>query len=108
MVTDFREHVCDILDHSKCAFGEDVVYTPRGQQPINIRGIFDREFQQVDPDTEIVIASNTPMLGVKLADIPFKPKKGDKVKIRNIEYKLTDAQEDGQGGASLILHKVSS
>ena len=35
-----------------------------------------------------------------------KPQQGDRVEIEDEVFRVTDAQEDGQGGATLIMQKV--
>lgn len=105
---DFRDCVNDLLEVATCVFGEDVRYFPkRGGGGFKIRGIFDTPFEQVDPDTEAVVASNSVSLGVKLKDLPFPPEKGDKILIREVAYRVIDSQEDGQGGAELFLHRAA-
>lgn len=106
MPRDFRDLACNILDACKACFGESVKYVPKVGAPFDIRGIFDNQFEQVDPDTEIVVASNQPTLGIKLADLPLPPAKGDKVFVRDLEYRVIDSQEDGVAGAVLFLHRT--
>ena len=103
---DFRELACEVLDLCECVFGEDVTYEPIRGGSYEIRGIFDNQFEQVDPDTEVVIASNAPTLGVKLADLPGPPVKGDIVIIREKRFRVIDSQEDGVVGSTLLLHEV--
>lgn len=110
--TDFKDHANDILDCAKFAFGDhkthdkQVIYEPKRGGSFTIVGIFDNQFEQVDPNTEQVIADNQPTLGVKLDDLPYKPEKGDKVTIRKKKYRVIDSQEDGVAGATLFLHEV--
>lgn len=86
--------------------GEPVTYRPRKGGTFAIDGIFDEAFRQVDPDTQEVVASNNPRVGIKLKDIPFKPEQGDEIRIRNKIYRVKDSQEDGLGGTSLLLTEV--
>lgn len=105
----FGECVSDLLNTatSACAFGESVKYIPlKTGSSFTISAIFDGPFEQVDPDTEVVVASNQFTIGVKLSDLQFAPVKGDKVEIREILYRVIDSQEDGQGGSEIMLHKV--
>lgn len=103
---DFRDRVDRILNHCKKTFGERVTYHPYKGGSIVITGIFDNRHESVDPETEQVISSNQPVLGVNLNDVDFEIKINDKVKIRNLLYKIIEVREDGQGGAQLILHKT--
>lgn len=102
----FKDKVGDLLSKAVCAFGEDVRYRSKAGGTIKLRAIFDNEYQVVDPNTDTVVSSNVPRLGIKLADLPFKPIQGDQVTIGSTLYKVIDSQEDGQGGASLLLHKA--
>ena len=94
------------LDLLTTCLGEQVVYFPCRGGSVEIDAVFDRSYVSVDPETEQVISTNEPMLGVRLADLPFKPQKNDSVLICGEKFKVIDSQEDGQGGASLLLHRV--
>ena len=87
-------------------FGEEVLYKPLKGGSYNLQAVFDRNFQQVDPDTEVIIASNVPAIGVNLNDMYEKPEQGDEVEIEDELFRVSDSQEDGQGGSTLILQKV--
>ena len=86
MSIDFRDRVSKILDASTRNFGEDVVLMPKKGGQYNIRGIFDNEWESVDPDTEQVISSQQPVLGINLHGISIRPISGDKLKIRNLKW----------------------
>jgi len=91
-------------------FGERVRYIPAdGSGEFTRMAVFDRNFHQVDPDTEALIASNLPAIGVNLNDWPKPPEQGDKVKIISTgeTFTVNDSQEDGQGGATLMLTNVT-
>ena len=40
-----------------------------------------------------------------MSDIPFPPDKRDEVRIGLRRFSVADSQEDGQGGARIILHE---
>lgn len=103
----FEELGCCILDAAKFAFGDTVPaqYLPKSGGSFPLTGIFDNQFEQVDPDTEQVIASNQIIYGIKLKDLPFPVEKGDKLKMRNKIFIIHDSQEDGVAGAVLFLHE---
>lgn len=105
----FDKLVCGILDCAVDVFGFDVTYMPVAGGSFTIRAIFDNNFQQVDPDTETVIASNIPRLNLKLKDLKdvgVVPCKKDRVDVKGTLYQVVDSQEDGQGASELWLHKV--
>jgi hypothetical protein len=92
------------MDKCLDSFGEEVIFTSQGLSPIPIQAIFDNEFQTVDPQTGTVVISTQPVIGVKDVHLPQKPSKGDRVKIRGVDYKIIDHQPDGQAGSRLFLH----
>lgn len=105
-MVDFRDRVNRVLNSCTKTFGEDCSYYPPDRNgSFLIRGVFDNNYQAVDPDTEQVISANQPVLGVNLFDLDFEMKIKGKVKIRNLTYIINEIREDGQGGAKLILHK---
>jgi hypothetical protein len=95
------------MDKCLATFGEEVLYTSEGLSPITIQAIFDNEFQQVDPQTGAVVISTQPVIGIKYDQLPQKPKSGDRVRIRYIDYRVIEDQPDGQAGSRLLLHKIS-
>lgn len=103
---DFRERVDRVLKHCTKTFGESVQYYPQSGGSHKLQAIFDNEFESVDPETEQVISSNQPVLGVNLNDVNFELRTNDSVKVRNLRFKIIEVREDGQGGAQLFLHKV--
>lgn len=85
-----------------------MILYPKAGGVLKIRGVFDNEYQAIDPDTEKTISANQPALGINLNDIPREVLAGDEVKIRGVSFRVIDKQEDGQGGAVLLLHKVKA
>lgn len=86
--------------------GDDVVYKPKKGGTFTIRGIYDEKFEQIDADTEELIASNIPSLGINLADLPFPPEQGDEVRLYDGRcFLVTDSREDGLGGSTLLMHR---
>lgn len=102
----FKAMVDSLLSHNINVFGERVYYKPLKGGSYYLQAVFDRNFEQVDPDTQVVIASNVPILGVNLNNMFGKPENGDEVKILDEFFRVVDSREDGQGGASLVLQKV--
>lgn len=111
-IGDFRGLVDDILGACTDVFGESVTFYPdekNGGGVYKMRAIFDNSYQAVDPDTEEIISGNQATLGVNLNDFAKRScqiNRNDKFRVRNILYRAIDIQEDGQGGAVVILHKI--
>lgn len=106
-MVDFRDRVKRVLRSSTKLFGEWVQYYPKNGGTYKLRGIFDHDYQAVDPDTEQLVSSNQPALGLNMNDFEFQIKQRDQVQIRNVRYSVIDSREDGQGGVTLLLHKVN-
>lgn len=101
---DFRHRVNRILKSATRTFGENVTYFPNVGGAFVIRAIFDNEFKMIDPDTEQLISANEPGIGINLNDFNFPIRTGkDEVEIRGQRFIVRDKQEDGQGGATLLL-----
>lgn len=96
-----------VLGNCLTTFGEDVVYTPQGQPAVNMTGIFDELYEGVDPNTNAIITSRQPILGIRDSDLGLTPRQDDQVLVRGILYRVKEVETDGQGGSRLYLHKVS-
>jgi len=81
-------------------------YIPKVGVGFDVRGIFDNEYKAVDPDTQAIVSSLVPNLGVKLSDLPQSPQNGDMVFVQDQKFRIIEVQKDVHGGARLFLHKV--
>lgn len=88
--------------------GETVQFFPKSGGRIDIQGVFDNEASLVDPDTERLVTSTQPILGIRLRDLDKIPLEGDEVVVRGERFKVVDIREDGLGGASLFISRVSN
>ncbi|MDZ4678402.1 MAG: hypothetical protein SGI74_12935 [Oligoflexia bacterium] len=86
-------------------FGVLFTYMPNGGSPFVVRGVFKKEFVEVNTGQGIGTASLHPTLGIRLSDLDAKPTFGDQVQIGTDLYNIIESQEDGGGGAILILQK---
>lgn len=75
-----------------------------GGAEYGINAVFDESWELVDPETEAIISSNQPKIGIRLRDLHKVPDQDDHVIIGSKRYLVKDSLEDGQGGASLVLH----
>lgn len=101
----FKCRVDKMLETIINATGETVEYRPVNGGSFEICAVFDNEAQLVDPDSEQLVSSNEPAIGIRLRDLPNFPKYNDIVVAEKETYRVIDIREDGQGGASLLLHK---
>lgn len=103
---DFAAATQGALGACLSSFGETVTYTPGIGVAKSISGIFGAVSAAVEVGEGVFSRSVAPRLGIRLSDLDNPPKKADRVTIRSIVYRVDDIEEDGQGGASLGLHKV--
>lgn len=94
-----------VLDLCKRALGRDATYLPAVGSPVSIRGVFGSTHVEVNVGQVAPMSSLAPSLGIKLSDLPLRPKKGDRVTVAGTTYRIIDSQEDGEGGALLILQR---
>jgi hypothetical protein len=104
-MSNWQNLTAQVMDKCLGTFGEEVIYTAEDIGPVRINAIFDNEFQTIDPQSGAVVISTQPIIGVKDADLPQAPSKGDLVQIRGVDYRIVDHQQDGQAGSRLFLHK---
>lgn len=106
-MSDFRKLVDNVLKTSTRVFGEEVKFFPVSGGVFKFNAIFDNAYQAVDPDTEEIISANQSLLGVNLNDIKGNEVfKEDVFEVRGKKYRVIDVQEDGQGGATVLIQKV--
>jgi hypothetical protein len=100
----FSDLTGQILDACTAAFGETVEHRPAVGSAYSTTGIYSERGTEVDGP--LVVQTNAPALGIKLADFTVTPKAGDRVYLRSTVYKVARVDPDGEGGATLHLHKV--
>ena len=105
----FQAQTALLLSSCLRSFGEPAVYLPvQSTQRINITVIFDETFRTLDVETGTTVQSTQPKAGIKLSELPFEPRAGDRLLIRNKTYRITEYQPDGQGGAEVLLTEKSN
>ena len=97
----------NILAAALQSFGEDVVYTPVGGNPIaGARGVFRARSVAIDPDTGAQVNSENPVLGVQFSNLGWVPKQNDSVVVRGVSYRVARLVKDGEGGGYVILNEI--
>lgn len=87
-------------------FGVPVKYG-RNAVFYEITGIFDHNHFEVDVNSGVPISTVSPVLGVRVADLPDgKAEKSDRVEVNGTLYRLVDFKPDSCGGAKLFLQEV--
>jgi hypothetical protein len=86
-------------------FARSALYTPASGVAYAVRGIFDAEYQAVDPDTGSPVISTQPILRVPVYELQTVPGPGDRVTIDAVTYYVKEYRPDGKGVAFLALTK---
>ncbi len=113
----------DTLVNGPCldVFGDEVVFTAKGQLPVTVTGVFDRAFLQQQPfgggaqegqrtGAGGNVSAARPVLGVQLRQFPFgSPAKGDAIVLPKLlpgqAFTVQETRPDGKGWAMLLLTK---
>lgn len=83
-----------------------ILYKHSTGEEYQIKGIFDRNFSSVDPDSGAIIISNNPILSITEKDLIKLPDEGDSVSIGGVNYRILEAQPDSEGMSKLILREL--
>jgi len=83
-------------------FGIDTVYIRDGEET-PVKGIFDSDYQSVEMDGGPPITSRTIQVGYHNDALPYPPRKGDHVRIKNVLYRVVESQPDSEHGVNLVL-----
>jgi hypothetical protein len=91
-------------------FGKPIVVTPIKSQPDNpapyaARGIFSSQPLDVPMQDGSIFSDQQTSLGIRLAEYPIPPVRGDLVEYNGTTYWVLDTDEDGQGDCKLQLRK---
>lgn len=106
----WRDVADEVLDATQVAFGDSVVYTPPGGEPVTLENApFRAAHQGIDTESGADVLVQRPELAVKLAELPG----GDWVADAQVDlpdgkvYRVESGEPDGEGAAVLHLHEVA-
>jgi len=86
-------------------FAEVVTIYPAAGGSYTLNAIFDKAFEEVDPETEEPILSTRPILHFKEADLQAEIQPGDEFVVRGVRYTIITHEPDGVGTVMFHLHK---
>lgn len=89
-------------------FAEPVTYQPAaGGAPFEVVGVWRAPHTALEIGAETEISTVSPALGIRFADFPSPPKKGDTFVRGGVTWKVIDIEDDGPGlGAHLAIRRV--
>lgn len=91
------------------------VHHPVGGAATPVPAVYREHYESVDPDTGVPVTERRPHIGVRLSDLGAEPRAGsgqpedlaDEFDGRGSRWRVYDSQVDGEGGATLFLHKIA-
>ena len=104
----FAKKVSNLQDRclDNCSgFGEKVVFRPQVGGSFIVDGIFFDDFSAQETETGTELFTVTPNVDVKLEDLPFRPKMGDRFEVQNQSYKIVSVEPDSLGMVTCFLHR---
>jgi len=95
-----------MLGTLKRSLGEKMIYQHLDGGEVAITAVWNREHEIVDANTETIVSTVHPHIGVQLKDLIQPPKENDTVLFLGNTFRVIDVEEDGQGAAQIILFKL--
>lgn len=87
-------------------FGEAVTYTAAGEAAVSISAPFDAAHEEITIQDGAAVSATSPMLAVRLADLPAEPRKGDTFTARGRSYRVKVVKPDSHGWAQLTAQEI--
>lgn len=104
----FREPLHDAIAR---VFGEDVEYTPPGGAPMTVNGEWHEDAVASEVGGEVPVSDQQHSIDLRLNALPGEPEPGAQIVSTSPAHAGTwtvvDVQLNGDGKATLRLHKVS-
>ena len=85
-------------------FGTTASYTVQGGSAVDISGIFDNEFIEVDAGGTVGVAIQQPIFLFRTSAVSSATD-GDAITILGVAYTIRIVQDDGTGMTTLVLEK---
>jgi hypothetical protein len=76
--------------------------------PVELVGMFDEAYQEVDPHSRMPIGSTGPAVHLRSADLPAYPAEADRLVIRGRTFRIVLPKPDGEGVTIFILQEETS
>ena len=85
-------------------FAVDATFTPVGGTASTVKGIFDKEYLEMESGGSVAFAINQPRFVCATSDVSTAAE-GDAIVISETDYKIVVVQEDGTGPTTLVLEE---
>jgi hypothetical protein len=97
----FENAFKSVLKTVNLVFGSPVTYKDSNDDVTEIKGVFGNDFVE-----QLGVATLSPTLKIRLADLALEPAEDDTVLVNSTTYKVLGSQPDSFGATTLILQKV--
>jgi hypothetical protein len=85
-------------------FAVDATFTPVGGAASTVKGIFDKEYLEMESGGSVAFAINQPRFVCATSDVSTAAE-GDAIVISATDYKIVVVQDDGTGTTTLVLEE---
>jgi hypothetical protein len=85
-------------------FAVDATFTPVGGTASTVKGIFDKEYLEMESGGSVAFAINQPRFVCATSDVSTAAE-GDAIVISATDYKIVVVQDDGTGTTTLVLEE---
>ena len=98
-----------VLRPTLATFGVAFTWFPKasapGADPVDVQGVYSSSVLHIEMADGQTFSDQQTTMGIKLADWPWPPKRGDRLLHHDsaIMYWVAESMLDGQGGATLQL-----
>lgn len=100
-IDDMADHHLSILE---ALDGREVTYTPEGESPRTISGLF-QAYSELTGGESVDVVISSPVLSVRTQDIP-EIAVGDQFTIEAVDYEVAVIRPDEEGITELTLEKL--
>ena len=101
----FYEKELTLLEELYAEFGEDVLYTATGGEPVTIRAVVDITPIEILGNDSPEIDTVSPRIAVKISELP-NPQRGDAVIVREQSWFVKRIMPVVDGERELLLEKA--
>lgn len=85
-----------------------VEYRPAVGEAVQLKGIFDEAYCEVDPHSRAPIGSTGPAVHMQTGQLPAEPADADRLVIKGRVYRMLAPKPDGQGVTIYPLKEARS
>lgn len=95
-----------LLDRTAIAFfGDETVEFFDDVEEYSIKGIFDKEYEITDTNTQASVISSLPVVHIRRADLKHEILEEESLRVAGTAYFVNEIHDDGKGLLTVFLHE---